>query len=239
MREYEDCYIAFIDLLGFKELVKKEKCETIASYFDKITEEYIIENQNSGSVLVDFDSIIKRKIMSDTICLYVDASKKNSLASIVAACSYFQVKMLRMSEPVLTRGSIVRGNIFNNEDVTFGEGVSEAYLLEENVAKNPRIIIKKAVIDNSDNDKEGKEYIETYVYDDGDGFYTLDYLLLFCGLDKAGNMWNKFSNYVRKTIDSCTDTSILKKYLYIEKSIERAKIRYDKYFSMKLAETRN
>ena len=42
MREYTDCYVAFMDLLGFKALLsdKEKSCEDIASVFDEISKRY-------------------------------------------------------------------------------------------------------------------------------------------------------------------------------------------------------
>lgn len=125
MREYTDCYIAFIDLLGFKNYVEEHSCEDIASIFDEINEDYNITIQGLNSPWVNSE-IVKKKVMSDTICFYVDSSESDSLPRLVAACAYFQVKLMRMPHSILSRGAIVKDKIYAFEDTTFGPGVGSS-----------------------------------------------------------------------------------------------------------------
>ena len=227
MREYKECYIAFLDLLGFKNTVNNEACETIASFFDEIQHEYIVTVNETGLPLMDY-SKITRKVMSDTICFYVDATVKNALAGLVSVCDYFQVRMLRLSKPILVRGAIVRDQIYAHGDVTFGPGVSKAYLLEEKTAKYPRVIFTKSLFDNSsESDVEGRKYLSEYTFHDDDGFCAVDYLYLFYGLDHENARWKDFARSVQKALDSETDTSIREKYLYIDKNIARMRKKYN------------
>ena len=41
MRKYKNCYIAVIDLLGFKNALENNDCETIASIFDELAKKYM------------------------------------------------------------------------------------------------------------------------------------------------------------------------------------------------------
>lgn len=232
MKRYTDCYIAFIDLLGFKGLVTQKECDEIAHIFDEINVHFIVTVNETGEPLMDF-SKIKMKIMSDTICLYVRASEKNSLAGIVATCDYFQVRMMRLDEPILTRGAIVRGNIYATGDVTFGPGVSNAYLLEEKTAKYPRIILTKSTIDEWESgDSEGYNYVKLYTYRDSDAFYVVDSLYLFYGLDHDCPAWKTFVKYVQDKLNTEVDVSIRKKYLYIEKNVPRIAQKYLESFEV-------
>ena len=63
MGEYKDCYIAFLDLLGFKALVEKKSCEDIAKLFDEIDTEYPVSINEENRPLMDF-SALKKKVMS-------------------------------------------------------------------------------------------------------------------------------------------------------------------------------
>ena len=56
MREFIDCYIAFLDLLGFKALLKEKRndlCEYIAGLFDRIQEDWYITVNKTGEYLID------------------------------------------------------------------------------------------------------------------------------------------------------------------------------------------
>lgn len=229
MKEYKDCYIAFIDLLGFKNIVKSYTCDEICQLYEKIVEEYTITVTTSGTPLFDH-SKLSIKIMSDTICFYIESSIDNSLAGLIAICNYFQVRLMRLSEPILTRGAIVRDRIYAEGDITFGPGVVKAYLLEEKVAKYPRIILTKSVIDSCGNqDKYGNDYIKEFTYRDSDCFYVLDSLFMFYGLNHEQSEWKRFALYVKNMLDTEHDLSIREKYVYLENSINRAIKKYMEY----------
>ncbi len=223
MRKYTECYIAFIDLLGFKKLVKNKDCETIACFFDEIQRECFVTIDETKSDLMDYNKL-NVKIMSDTICMYVESNVQNALPGLIAVCNYFQARMLRLEEPVLTRGAIVKDKIYAHKDITFGPGVSKAYLLEENVAKYPRIILTKSLLENCDKcDSWGKDYLNKFTHLDYDKFCTIDYLYLFYGLSQYNNDWEKFMQYIYFMLDNETDVSIREKYLYLNNNIERVK----------------
>lgn len=227
-REYTECYIAFLDLLGFKALIedKETTCDDIAKVFDEIDKECPVYINEEDRPLMDF-SLLKKKIMSDTICLYIDSSVTNSLAGLIATCDYLQVRLSRFETPILLRGAIIKGKIYAEKDTTFGPGVSKAYLLEEKTAKYPRIVLTKNLIDEWEtHDFYGKDYVDTYTFRDFDAFYTVDYLYLFYGLDHSKKTWKNFARYVYDKLDKETNFSIREKYLYIEQNIPRA---IDKY----------
>lgn len=231
-RGYKECYIAFLDLLGFKSLIEdvETTCEDIAKVFDEIDKEYPVSINEEDRPLMDF-SELKKKIMSDTICLYVDSSVDNSLAGLIATCDYLQVRLSRRNPPILLRGAIIKGKIYAKGDITFGPGVSKAYLLEEKTAKYPRIILTKNLIDEwKTHDFYGDDYVHTYTFRDFDAFYAVDYLYLFYGLDHSKMTWKRFARFVYDILDKETDLSIREKYLYLDQNIPRAINKYKEHY---------
>lgn len=228
-REYKECYIAFLDLLGFKNLIedKKTSCEDIAELFDEISRDYPVRINGENRDLMDF-RLLKKKIMSDTICFYVESSVDNSLAGLIATCDYLQAEMLYYKEiPTLIRGSIVKGKIFAEGDVTFGPGVSKAYLLEEKTAKYPRIIFTRNLIDDwKAHDFFGEDYVSTYTFRDSDAFYAIDYLYHFYEDYHRQSTWRSFERYVQGVLDKETNLSIREKYLYLDQNIPRVIHKY-------------
>ncbi len=226
MREYEECYIAVIDLLGFKNIISSETCETIASFFDEIYNCYTVIYETNGLPIINFDEV-NMKVASDTILFFINTSVKNSLAALIAICDYFQVRMMRLENIVLCRGGIVKGQIYSKDDVFFGPGINEAYLMEENDAKYPRIILTKSVMDSFNNYNEaGINYINQFVIKDMDGYYTLDYLYLFYGLNHEQDSWKKCVKYICDTLDFITNDSIKEKYQYIKDNLSRVTKKY-------------
>lgn len=226
-REYEECYVAVLDLLGFKSKIKTSSCEEIASIYDKMRESYYI--RKDGKVIID-DGELHQMILSDTIVFYVNATVKNALAALIATCSFFQIELLSVNAPTLLRGAIVKGNIYRDGDVVFGQGIVDAYLLEENVAKYPRIILQKKIVKEYTNfDKEVSDFKDLFLFEDFDLFYSIDYLYQFYSMRREKDSWKKFAKHVYDVIDYETSPSIREKYIYVYDLIDRAKDKYKAY----------
>lgn len=227
MREYKDCYIAFLDILGFKNLLNSSDpaiCEKVASCFDKIQEQWLVSVDGTGKPFID-RTCIKQIVMSDSICYYVDASIPNALAGLIAECIYFQVRMARQTlpNPILIRGAITHGKLYAEGNIVFGNGLVEAYQLEENDAVFPRIILTRDLILQSSNlDAYGKDYIDKFTFIDEDFFVALDFLYLFYGLSHEQQSWKQFAQHVYDKLDCETNGQIREKYLYLRRNIPRA-----------------
>lgn len=71
---YTTCYIAFLDLLGFKKIIESKQCEEIVQIFSEIKKQKIkkifINENGQWKTFIDQDLIqeVKLKIMSDSIC---------------------------------------------------------------------------------------------------------------------------------------------------------------------------
>lgn len=184
MREYKECYIAVLDILGFKYLLGNYDCEILASIFDEINQEYIISYNKTGEPIVSKDDL-HIKVMSDTVCVFVEVSVKNALTALIATCDYLQIRLLRLNPPVLSRGAIVKGQIYHNKDVLFGKGFVKAYYLQEEQAVYPRIIIEDEVVKSYKIfDEAGQKYLDNnLIKDNYDDKYISDYLFQFYGLN--------------------------------------------------------
>ncbi len=227
-KEYENCYIAFLDLLGFKELVKTQTCEQILKIFDEIKSQYMItcDCDKEKKPLVDPEEI-HFKIMSDSICFYVSSKITNSLPVLISLCAYFQVRLWRLEHPILVRGGIVKGDIYTNDDIMFGTGLTNAYLLEEKNAKVPRIIITKETADTCISNEPEKLYMQTLLLKDFDGFYCVDSFVMFYVWGQKDESYIKFCNHIQHILDSTTDESIRNKYLYLEAKMQEVPYRVE------------
>ena len=110
--KYQDCYVAFLDILGFKELLKKDDFDEIYNIFKEI------KGFKPRPVFeLPVYSEIKFHIMSDSIIVYVDATKTDSFISLTDVCFQIQLYLLRREKPILVRGGISRGSLFCDDDV--------------------------------------------------------------------------------------------------------------------------
>lgn len=128
-------YVAFLDVLGFKELVQ-QKGEKLNDYFEIIQ---IALND----IRID-KSEIESQIVSDSIILACGISNQN-LGQLLKAVQTIQFRCALKN--IWLRGAITIGEIhFNREpNIVVGNGLIQAYLLESQ-EKSPRIIINPGII---------------------------------------------------------------------------------------------
>lgn len=225
--QYQDCYVAFIDILGFKALVrnKENSCKDILDIYacldDIIPEIEFIDNaDDSIRITVKGVDCVKKKVMSDSICVYIDANIEDALFCLVAVCMKLQNKLLKREKPNLVRGAITRGYIYVNDekDITFGPALTEAYLMEEKTTKYPRIIITKELADQGVkgfSDYTAKNFYDALLFCDDDRFYSVNFL----GMMDHESL-HKLKAFVSETLDKETDSSIREKYLYLDNHIK-------------------
>jgi hypothetical protein len=136
----ENKYVAFIDVLGFKNLVES-KGDNLNSYFDIVTHA-IEEFKNS-------DFPIESQLVSDSTILATKKSE-DGLKQLLYAVQTIQSKCAM--ENIWLRGAITIGEIYFNSEknIVVGKGLSDAYILESQ-EKFPRVVIDpKVIIDFED-----------------------------------------------------------------------------------------
>ena len=219
---YSDCYIAFIDILGFKEMINNCPFEEIFRMFRRSMKMPMDFFSHDGKPVLDM-SDIHMKVMSDSVCFSVDRIITNSLVGLVATCLYFQVDLLRQSKPVLSRGAITHGKIYADGDILFGPGFVKAYLMEEKSAKYPRIIMTKETMDAAREQTAPTEadFLPKHTFIDFDEFYTIDSCKVLEGFDDTGKDCACLLSCLNQTLATSTDSSIREKNLYLKKNLLR------------------
>lgn len=225
---YTTCYIAFLDLLGFKKLISSKECADIVQIFSEIKKPKIqkifIRTEKAWETLVDHESMleVKLKIMSDSMCFYIDSSKQNAFFKLLAVCQAFQSSMATKEAPVLMRGGIVRGKLYVDGDIVFGPGLTEAYLLEENNAKNPRIIISKDALEDAREKAESEciDYIDALTFLDEDGYYVINYFMSFFRDIGKPDAAANFYKHINAILSREENPSIKEKYTYLKTRFE-------------------
>lgn len=224
-RQYTKCYIAFLDMLGFKNLIHQSGCEEICTVFDNIKKPFSSALLDEKPFITE-DSVkaLNIKVMSDSICFYIETKHTNALLTLLMSCALFQANLLKLSTPVLLRGAVVCGDMYAKEDVTFGSGLTQAYLMEENNAKYPRIILTNEVLNYARQEDNGfvvRITNNNVIFRDVDAFYVLNYLQMLLRSDRKALV--KFRRKVEQMLDTTTNESIREKYLYLERIIEKLK----------------
>lgn len=142
--EYKNRLVAFIDVLGFKNLVYSSSTEPINTYYS-----FLLSNFQTAVAKRNFDFLL----ISDSIVIYSN-NDIESLSELIKLISFLQAGLL--AKGVIVRGAISHGELFVHKanNIIVGTGLINAYNLEAE-AKYPRVIIDRSIVSkyygNSDN----------------------------------------------------------------------------------------
>lgn len=161
-------FVAFIDLLGFSEMVKKDLEAPLGTqkYMDKL---YRIHKKTLELNKSTLDLQLVQ--FSDSIVIATKFDKAN-FPLFLKIISEFQYNLIE--EGILVRGGITYGKHFYNDGFMYSLGLIEAYQLESKVARFPRVIVSKDLIDLLYEEQVNLE--DLYLLQEYDGHYFIDYL---------------------------------------------------------------
>ncbi len=177
---YEERYVAFIDILGFKGMVNDSVNDE--ELFDQIrdTVSYIFENKKNNEDeplgLANVGRMIS--VFSDSIYLSCDASIAGSGVEILRDAVNLAVNLLWRG--FVVRGGIACGKAVHTKEYCFGPAINKAYELESSFAVYPRILVDDSVrsfaIKNPLQDVEEEAEFDELVRHEQDGLLSLNYL---------------------------------------------------------------
>jgi hypothetical protein len=145
-------YVAFIDILGFKNLIARmadepklfrtvrdtlKELQGQARTFEKYRAE--VQAPRPGRVQLLPDTDLQMTAFSDCFVISEKRPAWHLLAAVQALASRYLLRS------ILTRGGIVRGPAYHKGPVLFGPAVIDAYILESQVASYPRILVSDDV----------------------------------------------------------------------------------------------
>ena len=177
---YKSVYFCYLDLMGYKSIITK--------YKDKAPEWIYTRVRQAINGNESLYKEIEIKLLSDSILIWTSSDNYinflNLLNVIELICQSF------LTNGVLTRGGVVIGNHFIENDGIVSEALIKAYTLESEIAVYPRIVIEEGLFkqiffsDTIKNEISGKKVLqengikrlvimEPYIQD-FDGFYIIN-----------------------------------------------------------------
>jgi hypothetical protein len=136
MIEPQYLYVALIDVLGYRQLLDRDRRTGKLDFIDKLG--------NALRVLEQFDgSIIKVQAISDTII--ITCSEHKNFVEFLDALRKTFVAFLR--EGLFIRGGVAYSKHFQHNHLTYSHAIARAYELEQNQAIYPRIVIDQNIIE--------------------------------------------------------------------------------------------
>ncbi len=143
---YEERYCAYVDILGFTQLIADlskdpSKFIDIQQVLQKVHQPERVELSPPSRDRADFQA----QSISDAVAISAHCNAIGILSLIVAVQ---QLVRSLLREGYFTRGAICRGKLYHDDKMVFGEALIKAHQLESEVARYPRVMLTKAVVDD-------------------------------------------------------------------------------------------
>ncbi len=211
----EKCYVAFLDILGFKNIVLNYEISEIEEIFKEIADTRTELFRNNRGLLDVIDMTLDDtyiRIMSDSIVIAIPTRIQTSLVFICECCRTIQSNLLQKG--VLLRGGISEGDFYGDEEIMFGKGLVNAYNLE-GIAEYPRIIISPDVVHAYDAlvGTSTPIYITDMIVLAEDDLYYINYLMCIFGKEAHENVKNFIVHHIENGNQS---PNVRRKYLWLK-----------------------
>ena len=183
-QDYEDRIVAFVDVLGFKGLVDSSKNDVkvlrnITSALSTLYE-WIWKWEADGG-----DSSFAFTQFSDSVVLSALADTQDSFEMLLQLM--LGIVDIAYSNCIIVRGGIARGKLIHDNEMVVGPAMVDAYFLESQIAKYPRIVISEELktefevnlqeyVDSQPNLTEIPSFNRIFKQDDVDGLWYMDYI---------------------------------------------------------------
>jgi hypothetical protein len=138
---YIDRYCAFIDILGFRGLVQSlgddySRFNALRTLLTKI-------HSPANPATKSWDIGFRAQSISDAVAIST-LSTNTGLIHLLIAIENLAVELLRAG--YLIRGALVKGKLYHDESMVFGEALIRAYELESSIVRFPRVMITRDIL---------------------------------------------------------------------------------------------
>jgi len=141
MTMYADRYVAFVDILGFRELVKEIERGKLPPEYVRDVLAVVHEDETYSREAwkyADFRAIS----VSDAVALSCAPDPGGLDLLFYSICRLTAALLLR---GYFIRGAVVRGKLWHDNTTVFGPALVQAYDIETKVARYPRIVVTRDV----------------------------------------------------------------------------------------------
>ncbi len=154
--QYEERYVAFIDILGFSSLVNRaeEDSKLLKRLASALEEqgmyselEAITEKLGSNEPKGFFKNMFRVSTFSDNIVF----STKNNVIGLGLITLLSTIICIRLIyQGLFTRGAIAKGKLIHTNTIILGAGLIRSHELEKNAAIYPRILLDEIIVHEMD-----------------------------------------------------------------------------------------
>jgi hypothetical protein len=140
---YHERYCAFVDILGFGELIERLNHGQTAfeSLRDLLDQVHNPEKGTDKSWYTEF----RAQSISDAVAI---STVRNPVGLVELLNATEDLSLELLNQGFFVRGAIVKGMLYHDESMVFGEALVRAYRLEREVVRFPRIMLTRDVVED-------------------------------------------------------------------------------------------
>ncbi|WP_250479641.1 MULTISPECIES: hypothetical protein [unclassified Caballeronia] len=227
---YETRIVLFLDFLGFRELVDRTTREPGA--LARIVEAMEV----IGKIGSDNRDVLESQRItqfSDSVVVSYLVTERSAVFWLLLEIALHVIRLAEMG--FLVRGGVTVGQLYHSSRHVMGPAMNEAYRLESQVAKYPRIVVDPKMLtvarrarnlDNSAHEEEA--YVRAFLTPDLDGHLFLDYVSWESVVDVVGGDNEFYGDYLGKLGTLIRDglrhddPRVQEKYLWLQRQYARA-----------------
>lgn len=204
---YENRILAFVDILGFKDMIVKsagdsQKQQLIKEAMNIVHSYKVLNDKGSVGGLQKFG--VQVTTFSDSAVLSYPVSFDGGLFHVILDLIHLQIDLACLG--VFIRGGITIGMAYHDEVNAFGPAMVEAYDLESNSAVYPRVILTEQTlsagiaVSREHRNPADVELLKSLLAQDQDGFYYVDYLRQYRELDYPEYDYYRWMTRIRECL---------------------------------------
>lgn len=213
---YSNYCIAYLDILGFKNIVNTELASTIHEIFSKVrlAKKMISGGTKETDIFCEIRKKTKFYFFSDSIVCAIPMDEPIAFEMVASNCMLLQHALWAKGLQVWIRGAITLGNLYCGQSEVFGPALVEAYMLESTVAKYPRIIMTEETYKQGIANSGSKEDID-FIFKTDNELRMVECLKYFGRYEFE---FRRLIESVEKNIQEITETRVQEKYAWIKKN---------------------
>jgi len=137
---YEERYVAFADILGFSENVRRTETDAhLQEALAKVLSEIGTRDGRLDDVMIEG---FQFQAFSDSIVMSTKADA-NGLSYLLSEIEDLALQLL--NKGFLMRGAVAKGKLHHDRVAMFGPAFLDAYRIESTISKFPRIVLSREV----------------------------------------------------------------------------------------------
>lgn len=222
---YSTKIVAFIDILEFKDIIKKCKNESQKKLLFSIME-YIkdIKDHNYKGTLRQDEIGKEITVFSDSIVISYDLNENLQGQVFCILMDIIQLQLDLAGQGIILRGAVTMGEIYHKNEIVFGPAMVSAYELESKIAKYPRIIVDNQLLEYASMNPSSQNgsamelsYILELLSEDKDKWLYIDFLSQNQELDDPNDINRIFYILKKKITEGIQneDPKIVEKYEWL------------------------